>query len=183
MSDALSDIARDEERYSGMNSFYEDLVNYLENPSKEKFDVLDEIAKETDFIRGGFSSGKTNISLKLEREINKLSSGDKNSWAKLLIAVYDRDEIRKIYSRLKKISPYADKVLFHVDYGRGFSNIDRIMEFQEMIDSKIESSGMKVRDADKYLLAFDKEDFEKIIEKTSVDWVHCGIYGIKGPRK
>jgi len=184
MSDALSEIARDEERYSEMNSFYEQLVNYLEKPSREKFDALNEAAKETDFIRGGFNSGKTDISSKLEGKINELSSGDKTSWARLLIDVYDRrNDMEGIYSRLKKLSPYADKVLFHIDYGRGFSNIDRIMEIQEMMHNKIESSGMKICDADKYLLAFDRKDFEKFLEKTSVDWVRCGIYGVKGPRK
>ncbi len=189
MSDALSEIARDQDRENELQNFYLALTDYLENPSDGKLADVKKSAENTDSVGGGYlGGGRTNILKNLERKMGELSNGDKTAWAKLLIGAYARryeGEFHEgeIYSRLKKLSPYADKILLHVDYGIGFSNIKRTMEFQEAVDDKIKSSGMKVLDADQYLLAFDKNDFEKFIGRASVDWVHCGINGVCGPRK
>ena len=82
MSDALSDIARDQERGEYLDNFYKNLTDYLENPSDEKLGNLKRIAEMTDSVRGGYWGGKTNLLKNLEKRLKELGEGNKNSWAR-----------------------------------------------------------------------------------------------------
>ena len=186
MTGIISEMGRDREMEKCLNDFFSKLADYLEKPSQEEFDSLSKIAQETDSIREGYFNVRTNVSSKLQNTVDKLSSGDKTYWARFLFDAYCRrnGEIEnEVYSRLKGLSPYAGKILFYNDYGDTFSNLDGTMEFQSAIDDKIKSSGMKIYDADDYLIAFDKSDFKKLVDGASVDWVRCGILGVDEPRK
>ena len=149
----LEDVSREFERGYFYSSFLGSVVKYLKDSSPENYVEVENFAKDTDSVRGGyFTLGHTNLSGGLKDRFDKLRGGDKVSWAKLLF------QLEELYSRgynlfpaAKEISPFKDRSLFFVDYGIGFSNMGhKGADIHRIIENK----GFTIFDCDKYLVSF-----------------------------
>lgn len=121
----------------------------------------------------GYFSGPINFSENLEKKLARLRNQDKEEWAKLLGGHIGSP----YFSELKKLSPFAGKILIYVDYGMGFVEIFGDME--NWVNALIRGKkNWKTHDCDDYLVALPKPD-EKDAE---VFWLRCGISGVNGPR-
>ncbi len=174
MSDALTDIARDEQRGRLYGSYPEALKAFLTNPTDENKKEVIRMAEETDSVKGGYWGGRTSLSNDVETTISKLQEGDKTVWAKFLFSLKDQHD----FQAFKLLSPFADKLLIAVNYGCGFVNFHG--ELEPLIASIIrDGKGWKTYDADDYVVALDKPD----TENAEVFWVKCGILGVSEARE
>ena len=174
MGDALTDIARDGRRAENFYSFLGLLEKYLEADTRTD-DMLQKVlkaAQNTDDVRGGYFGGSTDISQGLAEKIELLIAGDKYVWAWLL-AIADESS----RDSLKKLSPFRDMMVIHVDYGCGFVTFRGDLE--SFIASLIRTKkNWKTYDADDYLVVLPTP----AIENAEVFWLRCGIGGVNGPR-
>ncbi|MBI2446603.1 MAG: hypothetical protein HYV51_02155 [Parcubacteria group bacterium] len=176
MSDALTDIARDEQRGALFEKFLITVKNYIESVSQDTFTAAIKAAEAVDEVRGGYWGGKTNLKKSAENYLTKLTAKDetirKSEWAKFLFEIRDSYYFRA----LKKISPFADCLLINIDYGYGFVTIRGLGGF---FDKLIREAGMQTYDCDKYLIVMP----EIKVNTSEVYWVDCGVSGVNGPRK
>jgi len=203
MSDAITDIARDEQRARNFSEYLSALRTYLmdSNSSRKNFTKVIEAARSTDAIRRGYWGGQTSISENIEKKIKKLKKNDKTEWARLLaMTMTDWPEY---YGGLKKLSPFKEKYLHLVDYGNGFMDVYAVPRApfklgNGTINRIIASKNMKIYDADDYLIAISKSTnpceladladsdnhrrYDQILQTIDVIWLRCGIVGINGPR-
>lgn len=91
MSDALTDIARDERRIEAIEAYLTALADWLENPDEERAAAVHQAATKADSIRRGYWYGPTNLSGGLEQRMAALKTGDKAAWDKLLWMIEDAD--------------------------------------------------------------------------------------------
>lgn len=201
MSDALTDISRDEQRARNFARFLVALQNWLCDSSKKDYKKVVEAAKSTDAVRRGYWGGETSISVNIEERLKKLKNGNKNEWAKVLSWIINGHW--REFHELKKFSPFNDKLLFMVDYGSGFMDVhaepDAPFKLSNWVINRIVASkNMKTYDCDDYLIALDKrvnpyeladltdsdnrEKHDQILQTIDVIWLSCGIVGITGPR-
>lgn len=177
MSDGISDSYRDQERGERYEYFLKVLAEFLEKSDAPSCPALEAAAKDLDRVPRGLITGRTNISAGLSVMVKKLREGDERTWGGLLLSAvsnYPRD----VFNRLKAISPFKDKVLISVDYGCGFVTLEG--EFESFLAEFIaKDNGLKVYDADDYLVAVDKD----VLKNAKLVWLRCGIGGVKGPRK
>jgi len=84
MSDALSDIARDERRERRREEYINLLFDYLSNPTKEKNKIALKAAVATDAVHGGYWGHQTNYVTNHEKIIKGLKTKDPEliSWMK-----------------------------------------------------------------------------------------------------
>lgn len=174
MSDALTDIARDQERGRLFDEYLESLRLYLIDPTQESKNKVLALASRTDSVSRGYFGGRTNLKEETEKRIDSLQQGNEEAWAKFLFSLEDRH----VFQIFKALSPFANKLVIAVDYGCGFVN------FHGDVESLIEdivrkNKGWKTYDTDDYLVVLNKPN----INKAEVHWVGCGILGQKGPRK
>jgi len=175
MSDALTDIARDDRRAKAYRGYFGRLYDYLQESSKENYKKLEEAAKETDAVPRGYWGSPTNLEKWLKERVKKLKQGDKIEWARILRRNIDY----RVHEKLKAISPFANKVLINVDFGCGFVNI-KLEGLESIVANLIAKHNFKAYDADDYLIALDIP--EQAFKDGEVVWYGCGIYGINGPR-
>jgi len=175
MSDALTDIARDQRRSERYREYLEQLVKYLKNPSDQNYKKLEESAQITDSVPRGLWQGQSELEKGLLERAKKLKEGDKREWARTL---WDLEEESTIYRKLKEISPFNRKFLIKVDYGDGFVAIGG--ELQSKIEDSIYERDYQTRDCDDYLLVLDGLD--EILAKSEVIWTRCGIMNQNVPR-
>lgn len=176
MSDAFTDMARDNERARNFDAYLKSVKEYLENPTTENLAKALEAAENMDSVRGGYWSGKTNLRKNAEASLAELRANDKKAWTKFLAMLLENEH--PMLQEFKSMSPFKDKMLIFVDYGCGFVHLKG--ELQSMLDQYIrQNKNLRIYDGDKYLVALPMPD----LEKTEVEWVHCGYLGAKGPRK
>jgi hypothetical protein len=113
MSDALSDIARDEERGRMFEKFAEVLVLRLRE--EVDFDTLIVAARDVDAVRGGYWGRGTKLEDQIRSEFFVLrlygeSNGDPFVAQQWLRWLYKLSDTRH-YLALKRLSPFKDKVL------------------------------------------------------------------------
>ena len=100
MSDAFSDIGRDEEREKFMNKYFNALADYLENDSLANGGVLIISAQRVDSVKRGYFGKETNITSWLSEITKKLKEKDKKFWGQLL----EEAKFSDSYEKLKKLS-------------------------------------------------------------------------------
>ncbi|MBM3255915.1 MAG: hypothetical protein FJZ04_00365 [Candidatus Moranbacteria bacterium] len=172
MSDALTDIARDEQRGRLWSKYLYAIEVFLEEPTNNNRRRVAELARETDSVRGGYMSGITNLQENLEETLNGLMKGNKEVWVKFLSTMRNAPDL---FKRFKSISPFPDKLFILVDYGCGFVNF--YGELEEFVRSLIENSkGWQTYDGDKYALVLDMP----AIESPGIYWL--SHFGATGPR-
>lgn len=137
MSDALSDIARDEERGARFELFFLKVKEYVKNPNSDTLKSAIEAAEEVDSVGRGYWGGETNLGDDIDNCLQRLVSSDmvikELEWAKLLgLAIRSYK-----FQELKALSPFADKIVVFVDYGTGFVNIESFSWFNDMISKAI----------------------------------------------
>lgn len=174
MSDALTDLARDERRLAARDSFEEGLITYLTEPNETNWSEVIDRAKWTDGIPGGYWNSQTRLSEGIEELLEKLSSADRTAWAQLLKGLMERRSTN--YKRMKVLSPFKDQLLVIVDYGMGFVNLKGDLDslFLRIIDGQ----NLRTYDCDTYLVALPQPEENE----AEVIWVECGIVGQNEPR-
>lgn len=177
MSDALTDISRDEKRSAYFENYLITLSNYLAKPSKKIYEKLKNAGESIDVVPRGYFGGRTNFSQNFNDFMNGLCNKDVKTWCELLNM--SKDSI--VYEKLHKLSPLSDKILIHVDYGNGFCDID-LGDFEKMIHDKIRGADFRTFDCDNYNLVLPKDKLEKVIEEAKIVWLRCGISDVKGAR-
>lgn len=177
MSDGITDSYRDQRRAECYEEFLSCLADHLEQPSDEKASLLLKAASETDQVPRGLMSGQTNLSIGLSGLLEKLLARDEKIWGNLLMSAYGGYPDKSFY-RLKKISPFEDKVLLKVEYGIGFVSLHG--DFQNFLDRFVgKEKNLKIYDGDSYLVTIPEE----ALSGAGVTWLNSGISGVKGPRK
>ena len=84
MSDALTDLAKDNMRGEKLYKYFLKLIEYLKVPEEEKRLELINASDEVDSISGGYFISRTRIKERLEKQLNNLQEGNKEEWAKVL---------------------------------------------------------------------------------------------------
>ncbi len=160
MSDAFTDIARDERRARLVDNYTRDLISYLEgNLSKKK---LRERAKTASGGRHGYWSGPRDFITDFDKNLRSLKRGGKTTWGKLLLSFQNSHYLGYLFT----LSPWYKKAsVVIIDYGFGFiCNYEvfarddgmevTIPEAEELIRAK----DWIVRFCDKYLVAVSKTE-------------------------
>ena len=80
MSDALTDIARDERRGGMVSLYYESLVEWLKDKTEDKATKVRQAAKNADSLSGGYFTGRTSISEQLDDRMRRLATNDEPVW-------------------------------------------------------------------------------------------------------
>lgn len=177
MSDALSDIAADERRGRNFASYLSCVKEYLLNPTKENFKKAVEGARNTDSVSRGYWGGRTYLSKDIKNHLKKLQKGDKEEWAKFLSRLRGSSWDYRL-QEFKKLSPFKDKFVLFVDYGRGFVTIKG--ELESLVSQIVrQGKNWKTYDADDYFIAIPKPD----VKEAETFWLRCGIMGVNGPRE
>jgi hypothetical protein len=179
MSDALTDIARDNERAEKENVMLDSIIAYLENTAaKSNLKKVLDAAESTDGVRGGYWGRGTNFRKNMEERLAGLVARDEESWAKFLAPLLE-DWIH--FKKLKVLSPFADYMLALVDYGRG--SVNTTVEgggaiSGDLVDRLVREKGWYTRDCDDYFIALPEDKRGK----PKVFWLRCGYYDITEPR-
>ncbi|MEM4153009.1 MAG: hypothetical protein QXK80_02760 [Candidatus Pacearchaeota archaeon] len=165
MSDALTDINRDQERNEKYEIFLENLIKYLKNPIKINYEDLENAAKDVDSVGRGYWGSKTNIASKLEEKVKKLLNKDKEEWCKLLLQTYGT----YLYEKFKAVSPFKEKTLLfteeHSIYPEGIDI--RIEGLTKAVKEKIKDKKPKEYFyTPKYILIIPTDNLEKILKET-----------------
>jgi len=104
MSDAMTDIYRDQERTALEKEYLQCLLGYLTKSTVREFTKLEKIALSVDSVQRGYSSGQTNFSEGLKERVEKLKQGDKKEWNKFLnIFEVSNTEGSKWYGQFKEL--------------------------------------------------------------------------------
>lgn len=170
MSDAFTDIARDEDRAANYLDYLTKVAEYLNNSTKENCERVKSAAQNTDSVKRGYWNGRTGLSSGLDELLERLKQGDKTEWARLLWTV---EPYNSIYQELSNLSPFKGQVLLKVDYGVGFVDVGK-----EGLDGVIEGAGFKAGDCDDYIISISPE----VLKQMEIVWVRCGMSKVKGPR-
>ncbi len=80
MSDALTDISRDERRGARVSHYYAILVEWLKDQTEEKAAEVRKAAEDADSVSGGYFSGGTLLSDHLEGRMKQLAANDELVW-------------------------------------------------------------------------------------------------------
>jgi len=118
MSDALTDLARDERRASAVNWYCIKLLEWLKAKAlpeaKEAYDAVAKAAEDADSIHGGYwGSGSTHLSKDLESRLRLLAANDEREWIKL-VASPDPD----CCGPFMDVSPFKGMTLMFYRHGR-----------------------------------------------------------------
>jgi|SRR3989344_5736891 len=177
MSDGITDSYRDQKRGERYDKFLKLLADYLENKTPGNLQTLKLVAESVDGVPRGLMTGKTRLAQDLDSMLVGLQENDQRTWGELLLTAIGRYP-DQVYGRLKKLSPFASKILISVDYGLGFVTFGGELE-SILADAIGGKENLKIYDTDKYLVAIP----ESALTKAKVIWLRCGIHGVKEPRK
>lgn len=118
MSDALTDISRDQERTAATGTYLRTLLRSLKGEDCDS--ELSTAASACDGIRGGSQSrtnfaGESHVAM-----VAKLRTGDKNAWTIFLLSFRNSD----LFEEFRSVSPYKDRIALRVNYVNGLPVID-----------------------------------------------------------
>ena len=125
MSDALTDIARDQERDSARKHYHTVLADWLENPTDDLHAKMMAAAAEVDSIRRGYFSGQTDLASRAATRAEKLKAGDELEWARLLTPLVQEGQHNwkgQVEERLYNLSPFKGRLLVCKHQGFGFDS-------------------------------------------------------------
>lgn len=104
MSDAHTDIARDEKRIRAIECYLDTLFDYLEGNQTK--DQLVAAAEKSDAIGRGYHTGRTNFTGEKHKElVDKLAASDQKAWRLFLSRIKNEN----LHQKFKAISPLCDK--------------------------------------------------------------------------
>jgi hypothetical protein len=105
MSDGSIALLRDSQRSEKIKEYTDHLYIFLKDPTSENRNLLDEVAKASDRIKGGFNTRPTGF-VGMREIVEKLKEGDRFLWKWLLGAV--KDFPNNEHANFKKICPHKD---------------------------------------------------------------------------
>lgn len=125
MSDALTDIARDQRRSRGFAAFISSLLDFVKDPTENARVQAINLAKSCDDVPRGYWGGQTALANTAPELLGKLLTADKPAWGWLLLVSSQADI--QAYQQLKMLSPWPTKEMAHVSYRTidGFASILR----------------------------------------------------------
>jgi hypothetical protein len=102
MSDALTEIARDQKRNELYLRYVDLLVEFLNDSTAERKDAVIEAATSVDEVIGGYFGARTGFSQGLEDGLESLANKDRGAWDRFL-PTYEGDS--EVLARLKPFAP------------------------------------------------------------------------------
>ena len=163
MGDGISDGYRAAQEAEDERQFYIAVQRFLQEGSA--VDQLSMIEggglpdKLAEAARRAFKEGGVRALLK------NLLARDENVWAAFLL---DAKRYDGPFGKLKKLSPFAGKLIILVDYGSGFVTLGG--EIEQEIERAIVKRGLCAYDCDKYLVTAD-------LNIDGVFWAGTGAFG------
>ena len=152
MSDAFTDMAREQNRAGYFFEYLQAVKKFLLKPTARNKKAAIQAAEKADSVRGGIFDGYS-ISSDASVYLNYLKAGELSTWARFLFMVQNSSE----FHNFKALSPFIYKTCVLVDYGTGSVKLHG--DFQPLIDKLISQDyGWKTYDGDKYFVALDKID-------------------------
>ncbi len=133
MSDALTDLARDERRARYFKEYLQKLVCYLKKPDSQERKSVQNAAEKVDSVPRGYWGEQTSLSKKLDSMLENLLKKDKEEWSRLLCISISVDCPQ--FKEFKELSPFKNKILVYVKYGSGDIRLDG--EITEIISKQI----------------------------------------------
>ena len=118
MSDALTDIARDQRRNRGFAAFISAILDFVKDPTEEARDTAMNLARSCDDVPRGYWGEKTNLTEQATKLLLDILSADKTAWGWLLLVSSEVDTLA--YRHLRRLSPWPTKEMERVSY----SNFD-----------------------------------------------------------
>ena len=79
MSDAFTDLARDQRRFDAYRKYLKCLVSHIEHSSDESYKDLKESANAVDSIKAGYWGKQTNISDSIDEQLSKIKVKDEKT--------------------------------------------------------------------------------------------------------
>lgn len=114
MSDALTDIARDERRGRIFTSFLASVLDFLKDPTEGRKNLAIQTALSCDDIPRGYWGDQTSLAKRAPELLDGLMRTDKSAWGWLLYtalnATYDQ------FAQLQTLSPWPEKNMTYLNY-------------------------------------------------------------------
>lgn len=108
MSDALTDIARDERRAREFGKLARAMLAYVREQTQESFNAAVSAAEDVDSVPRGYWGNRTSLAESILDALARLRAGDEKEWARWLADVSDS---YGLYDEFLEASPFAGKVL------------------------------------------------------------------------
>jgi len=160
MSDALSEITRDQQRANAFQAYLLSICEWSATGfSAEGRAAVKEAANDTDLIRGGYWGSSTNLMERIDKRLDALAGGDPKQWARLLHAA-DDEWYLDIKARLRAASPFKDGVIAFADYGFGFVRYSSA--FDQLLASAIEAKGGTTFNAETHMVILPPNTFDDV---------------------
>jgi hypothetical protein len=137
MSDALTDIARDERRTNAAGDYIIAVLNHLQSSATpESASAVIASAQHCDDIPPGYWQGSTNFAASAETTLRGLEQADRLAWARTLSLASHLFIWGKTVSKLLALSPWPDKSMVEVAF-----NYHRQGQFAELLEKPMHAAG------------------------------------------
>lgn len=161
MSDALSEIARDQERNSAFQQYLLALCRWCEAGfSPEMRTEVIKAAEDTDLVRGGYWGSSTNLLARIEKRLDLLAAGDLKQWGRLIQAS-DDEWTHDIRQRVLAASPFKDRAVGLIAYGHGFVRFHSD-GFEALLSKAIQKKGGTTFKGETHLIVMPQDIFDHI---------------------
>lgn len=119
MSDGMSDMARESREADAAASYLRQLVKHLGNPSElsRKAIIALGLGLPNSWRYGYGNFRRDEWPRFMKKNLAKLEAGDKAAWSQLLRLALESSPAS--YRRLKKVSPFKNRLLLFIDYDGG----------------------------------------------------------------
>jgi hypothetical protein len=152
MSDAMTGIARDQNREHLHNVYLFKLAEHLVDRDSRTVDEVREAAAEVDYVGRGYWGGRTQLGKAVEQRIALLTQADKMTWAELLLQVKHSEKAARnngsfkkwgcgLYDKLRSISPWPGVGVVLVPYMYGIYDFDGL---KECFDRRLRVEGVNI---------------------------------------
>jgi len=109
MSDGLSDVARDQERYKNFGVYTLNLLRFFNEPSACNYLSLRVSAREVDSVKRGYWTGNTKLEEGLNDFLITLGNNDIKAWDFILLEHASNPPVEVISEAGKQLKLLKDK--------------------------------------------------------------------------
>jgi hypothetical protein len=168
MSDALTDIARDETRSQQFEEFLHRVHDYLLKPHDLNRASAQEAAKAVDSIPRGYWGGQTDLYSGCGKFLDELIVPKPEAWGRLLLDA--KSMSHDLYCLLQQISPWPDKKMQYLDFN--WRNLDN--GFEGMIREAMHQAGNGTCFSGnpsgwfRYVIFYDQQDTLETMARSAV---------------
>lgn len=127
MSDALTDIARDQERALEFDRYIEAVLAFLQGQADTQAVIA--AANRCDRVPNGYWGSQTTLADSVPNMLPNLITGEPKAWCSILHAVADDYTYKtKVYRQLRALSPWPQKEMRHVSFQRFARGLNQLLE-------------------------------------------------------